>query len=141
MYRLDWIEQLKLRTTPLPTGREIARVHPAVWKLGVTSLLTDISAEMVNSMLPVYIVLHLHMTPLQYGAVDGLYNGVAVALLSVAAGIIADRTRRQREIAAFGYGLSAICKLLLLTAGGAWGVDCRYRSHRQDRQRDSHRTT
>jgi len=44
-----------------------------------------------------------------------------VALLSLAGGLLADRTRRYKEVAAAGYGISAICKLLLLGAGGAWG--------------------
>jgi MFS family permease len=96
-------------------------VNPVVWKLGFTSLLTDISAEMVNSILPVYVVLHLHMSPLQYGAIDAVYNGMAVTVLSLAGGVLADRTGRYKEIAAAGYGISAICKPLLLAAGGAWG--------------------
>ena len=96
-------------------------IHPVVWKLGFTSLLTDISAEMVNSLLPVYLLLHLHMSPVQFGAIDGLYNGVALALLSLAGGFLADRTRRHKEVALLGYGLSAGCKLLLLAAGAAGG--------------------
>jgi MFS family permease len=121
MYRLDWVEQLKLRTATRPSSRELAHVHPTVWKLGFTSLLTDIASEMVNSMLPAYIVLYLHMSPLQYGAIDGIYNGIAVSLLGLTAGILADRWRRHKELAVAGYGVSAVCKLLLLAAGGAWG--------------------
>jgi MFS family permease len=121
MYKVDWIEQLKLRAVDAPTARQVARVSPVVWKMGFTSLLTDISAEMLNSALPVYIVLYLHLSPVQYGAIDGIYNGLAVALLSLAGGLTADRARRHKEVAAAGYGLSAICKLLFLFAGGAWG--------------------
>ena len=101
-----------------PAGK-IRDVSPTVWKLGFTSLFTDISSEMVNSLLPVYIVLHLHMSPLQFGAIDGIYNGVAIALLSIIAGFIADRTRRPKEVAFAGYGISAVSKLLLLL-GSAW---------------------
>ncbi len=92
-----------------------------VWKLGFTSLLTDISAEMVNSMLPVYLVLYLHASPLAFGAIDGIYNGMAVALLGLAGGILADRWRRHREVAAAGYGLSCVCKLGLFAAGASTG--------------------
>src|SRR5215510_5280245 len=120
MYRLEWIE--KLRSTGLPSTAQVARVSPVVWKLGLTSFLTDISSEMVNSALPIYLVLHLHLSPLQYGAIDGVYNGLAVVLVSLAAGAIADRTRRHKQVALTGYGLSALCKLLLLAAGGAWGA-------------------
>jgi MFS family permease len=119
MYRLDWIETLKLRKGEVRPGGTIRDVNPTVWKLGFTSLFTDISTEMVNSLLPVYVVLHLHMSPLQFGAIDGIYNGVAIALLSIAAGFIADRTRRPKEVAFVGYGISAVSKLLLLL-GSAW---------------------
>jgi MFS family permease len=92
-----------------------------VWSLGFTSLLTDISAEMVNSTLPAYLVLHLHLSPLQYGAVDAVYNGLAVAIVSLAAGLMADRRGQYKAIAMVGYGASAACKLLLLAAAGSWG--------------------
>ena len=121
MYRLEWVEQLKLGTAAAPRHHEVTGVSPTVWKLGYTSLLTDVSSEMVNSILPVYIVLHLHMSPLQYGTIDGVYNGMAVALLALGGGLLADRTRRYKEVAAFGYGMSAACKLLLLVGGAAWG--------------------
>jgi MFS family permease len=119
MYRLEWIE--KLRSTGLPSTDQVSKVSPVVWRLGLTSFLTDISSEMVNSALPVYLVLHLHMSPLQYGAIDGVYNGLAVVLVSLAAGMLADRSKRHKEVALMGYGLSAVCKLLLLAAGGVWG--------------------
>lgn len=121
MYRLDWLEQLKLRTTRLPGPGEVDRVSPAVWSLGFTSMLTDISAEMVNSALPAFLVLHLRMSPFEFGLVDGVYNGFAMALLGLVAGSLADRSTRHKGIAAAGYGLSAACKLLLLAAGSAFG--------------------
>jgi MFS family permease len=121
MYRLEWIERRKLEA-PEPTfAKQAAKVSPVVWKLGLTSFLTDISSEMVNSVLPVYLVIHLHLSPLQYGAIDGVYNGLAVILVSLAAGLTADRSKRHKEVALTGYGFSAVCKLLLLAAGGVWG--------------------
>src|SRR5262245_7840187 len=121
MYRLEWIERRKLRASAPPFTGQITKVSPVVWKLGLTSFLTDISSEMVNSVLPVYLVLHLHLSPLQYGVIDGVYNGLAVILISLAAGLTADRSKRHKEVALTGYGFSAICKLFLLAAGGAWG--------------------
>jgi len=57
MYPLEWIERLKLQR-----GAGAARgpmvISPVVLSLGLTSLLTDISSEMVNSLLPAYVVLH-----------------------------------------------------------------------------------
>ncbi len=87
--------------------------------LGFTSLFTDISSEMVATVLPVYLVVQLGMTPLQFGLVDGLYQG-ATALLSLVGGFAADRWRRHKEVAAAGYGISAICRIGMTLAGSAW---------------------
>jgi MFS family permease len=96
-------------------------VSGTVLALGWTSLLTDISSEMVASILPVYLVLQLRMGPLAFGVVDGLYQGSA-ALVRIAGGLLADRWRRYKEMAAIGYGLSAVCRLLIPAAGSTWGM-------------------
>jgi len=95
------------------------RVSSTVVLLGLTSLFTDISSEMVSAVLPLYLVLRLGFTPLHFGLVDGTYQGVT-ALVRVAGGLIADRGRRYKEVAGFGYALSAACKLGLWSAGSAW---------------------
>ena len=95
------------------------RVHPNVWALGVTSLLTDVSSEMVSTVLPIYLVLYLGLSPLQFGIVDGLHHGVS-ALLRLGSGFAVDRSRRCKEIAFAGYSVSAASKLGLLAAGASW---------------------
>jgi len=87
--------------------------------LGITSLFTDISSEMVSAVLPLYLMFYLRLTPLEFGIVDGLYQGVS-ALVRVAAGVCADRWQRPKAVAVFGYGLSAACRVGLLAVGGAW---------------------
>ncbi|MFI5090924.1 MAG: MFS transporter [Terriglobales bacterium] len=97
-------------------------IEPNVWKLGFTSLFTDVSAEMISSILPLYFVIYLGFSPLQFGVLDGIYQGAAVASLSLVAGIAADRWRRQKEVAVGGYAFSAISKLGLLLVGGSWAM-------------------
>jgi MFS family permease len=97
------------------------RVPRTVVLLGLTSLLTDISSEAVAAVLPLYLVFAAGFTPLQLGVVDGLYRGAA-AITALASGFWADRRRRHKEVASLGYGLSAICKLGLVLAGGAAGA-------------------
>ena len=97
------------------------RVPRTVVLLGFTSLLTDISSEMVAAVLPLYLVYAAGFTPLQLGVVDGLYRGAA-ALAALASGFAADRRRRHKEVASLGYGISALCKLGLVAAGGAAGA-------------------
>lgn len=103
-------------TTAPPGGR----VDGNVVGLGVTSALTDVSSEMVNSILPLYLV-SLGFGPVAFGVFDGVYQGMTV-LLRLAGGVLADRTRRYKEVAGFGYLLSALCKLGLLAVTGAAAV-------------------
>lgn len=95
-----------------------ARVSRNVVVLGTVSLLTDVSSEMVAAILPIYLVFALGATPLQFGIVDGIYQGVS-ALVRLASGFLADRWRRHKEAAAVGYGLSAACKAGLVAVGGS----------------------
>ena len=94
-------------------------VRRNVWALGFTSLFTDVSSEMVATVLPVYLVLYLGLSPLQFGIVDGLYHGMT-ALLRLASGVAVDRVGRCKEIAFAGYGASAVSRLALLAAGASW---------------------
>jgi MFS family permease len=77
-----------------------------------------VSSEMVATILPIYIVFALGATPLQFGIVDGLYQG-ATAFVRLLAGVAADRKGRHKPIAAAGYAISAVCKLGLVLAGSS----------------------
>jgi MFS family permease len=94
-------------------------VGTTVFLLGITSLLTDVSSEMVSTTLPLYLLVTLAFSPFQVGVMDGIYQGAAV-LVNVISGLVADRWRRPKEVAATGYGFSAICKLGFLIVGSTW---------------------
>ncbi|MFF4381242.1 MFS transporter [Kitasatospora sp. NPDC001547] len=103
---------------PAGVGR---RVPGTVVALGAVSLVTDVSSEMVTAVLPLYLVLGLGLSPLQFGFLDGLFNG-ATALVRLLGGRLADRgSGRHRTVAGAGYLLSALSRLGLLMAGGAAG--------------------
>ncbi|WP_455565553.1 MFS transporter [Micromonospora parva] len=93
-----------------------AMVSGNVIALGTVSLITDVSAEMVAAVLPLYLVLGLNLSPVAFGVLDGVHTG-ATALLRVVGGFAADRFRRRKLIAGLGYALSAVAKLGLLLAG------------------------
>ncbi|MEU8331173.1 MFS transporter [Micromonospora sp. NPDC048839] len=99
-----------------PRRRRLALVSGNVVALGTVSLITDISAEMVAAVLPLYLVLGLQLSPVAFGVLDGVHTG-ATALLRVVGGFAADRFRRRKLIAGIGYALSAVAKLGLLLAG------------------------
>ncbi len=86
--------------------------------LGLTSMFTDISSEMVAAILPLYLVFGVGLSPVQYGVIDGLYQGVTapVRLLS---GVLSDRWRRHKEVALAGYGLSTLKRLAMPLAGSS----------------------
>ncbi|MGW3601987.1 MFS transporter [Micromonospora sp. NPDC005161] len=96
--------------------RRLALVGGNVVALGTVSLITDVSAEMVTAVLPLYLVLGLQLSPLAFGVLDGVHTG-ASALLRVVGGFAADRFRRHKLVAGVGYALSAAAKLGLLFAG------------------------
>ncbi|MET7284853.1 MFS transporter [Streptomyces sp. NPDC005573] len=104
-----------------PAGRPRAALAPTalaptVLALGTVSLVTDVSSEMVTAVLPLYLVTGLGLSPLGFGLLDGVYNGFS-ALVRLAGGHLADRGGgRHKWVAGFGYGLSALCKPLLLIA-------------------------
>ena len=101
-------------------SREIGvGVGSNVFFLGLTSLLTDISSEMVTATLPLYLLLTLRLAPLQFGLIDGLNQGASV-LVRIASGLIADRWRRAKEVATAGYTFSAVCRVGLLLVGRSW---------------------
>jgi MFS family permease len=116
MYSVQSTSSLKRN---LRAGRLKERVGGTVLLLGTCSLLTDISSEMVSAILPLYLVATLGFSPLQYGIVDGLYQG-ASALVRLGSGFLGDRASRHKIVASVGYGLSAITKLGLAVFSGAW---------------------
>jgi MFS family permease len=98
---------------PAPPTSGRRRVDGNVVGLGFTSLFTDISSEMVNAVLPLYLMFQIGLSPLQFGLFDGAYGG-AVVLTACCGALLADRLGRYKEIAGCGYGLSALCKLGLV---------------------------
>src|SRR4051812_22261898 len=138
MYTIDWARLLSRTSegtdkrfagaiatdeSPESGSRAVSTVGtaPIVWYLGLTSFFTDVSSEMVSSILPIYLVSYLRLTPMAYGAIDGLYQGFA-AIARLAGGYFADRWRSHKVVASIGYGLSAACRLGLLSAGNTWSL-------------------
>jgi MFS family permease len=105
--------------SPVPSRPARAGATPSVVVLlGLTSMFTDVSSEMVASVLPLYLATSLGFTPLQFGAADGLLQAGA-ALLALALALAADRRRRHKELATAGYAASAACRFGLLAGAGA----------------------
>nr|MBA3819564.1 MFS transporter [Deltaproteobacteria bacterium] len=101
--------------------RRPRRIGGTVVLLGITSMITDISAEMITTVMPIYVVFQLGLTPLAFGLLEGLYQG-ATALLRLASGVVTDRWQRPKEIATAGYALSALSKVGFVLLPGGLGA-------------------
>ncbi|SDD56063.1 MFS transporter [Nocardioides lianchengensis] len=116
---------LSLRERPdAPSVPDATRRRPVgrtVVLLGCVSLLTDVSSESVAAILPLYLSVVVGLSPAAYGVVEGLYQGVS-ALVRLGAGWVSDRTGRPKWVAASGYGVSAVSRVLLPLVSGLGAV-------------------
>ena len=92
----------------------------AVKALGVVSLLTDASSEMIYPLLPAFLIA-LGSGPAFLGLVEGLAEATAAGL-KVLSGWLSDRARRRKPLIVAGYGLSTLARPLLALAMAPWHV-------------------
>lgn len=83
--------------------------------LGITSLLTDISSEMVYPILPTYLINVLGAGPAILGFVEGIAESLA-SLVKVFSGYFSDKIRFRMPFTIFGYAGSMIGKFFLFIA-------------------------
>lgn len=100
------------------------RVQPALSRnvpiLGATSLLTDISSEMIYPLLPLYLTTVLRSGPAIVGIIEGIAESFA-SLVKVLSGFVSDRLKRRKALAILGYASSPAGKLLLyLSTSWRW---------------------
>lgn len=86
--------------------------------LGLVSLLTDISSEMIYPLIPLYLVNTLGATPALVGIIEGIAESLA-SLLKVFSGHFSDRFQSRKPLAIFGYGFSSLSKLFFIY-GSSW---------------------
>ncbi len=103
---------MKSQTKRIPE----TRIPRTVWALGVTSLLMDLSSELVHSLLPVYMTVVLGASMVAVGIVEGVAEATA-SIVKVFSGAISDRIGRRKPLVVFGYALAALSKPLFPLAG------------------------
>ena len=89
--------------------------------LGVVSLLTDMSSEMIYPLLPSFLVGALKAGPAFVGLVEGIAESVA-SLTRLVAGRISDQKPRRKPMIVAGYGLSSLMRPLVAAAAAPWHV-------------------
>lgn len=95
--------------------RRRPRIPRAVWVLGLTSLLTDASSEMIYPLLPLYLSAVLGAGPAFLGLIEGAAETTA-SLLKLVSGVWADRLRRRKPLVVLGYALSSVVRPLVAIA-------------------------
>lgn len=96
------------------------RLPRTVVALGVVSLLTDMSSEMIYPLLPAFLTTVLGAGAVALGVVEGVAETTA-ALVKVASGHLTDRVRRRKPLVVAGYAISSAARPLIGLAG-SWPV-------------------
>jgi len=80
-----------------------------VWYLGIVSLFTDISSEMILGVLPLFVTIDLGATKELLGLMEGAADSLNYAFRSFA-GVISDRIASRKPLVIVGYALSTVAK-------------------------------
>jgi MFS family permease len=96
-------------------------LHPTVKSLGLVSLLTDASSEMIYPLLPAFLTGTLRAGPAFLGLIEGIAEAVA-SLLKIASGWLSDRLGRRKPLVVLGYTLSSCARPLVSLAAAPWHV-------------------
>ena len=82
--------------------------------VGITSLFTDVSSEMLVPLLPAFVALLPGVSPMNLllilGIIDAFPEGV-VSVLKIASGVASDRLGKRKALTALGYGASTLAKV------------------------------
>src|SRR5450759_1146922 len=96
-------------------------VPATVWTLGFVSLLMDTSAELIHSLLPVFLTTVVGASTVTVGLIEGIADATA-AIAKVFSGALSDRIGKRKLLVGLGYGLAAVTKPVFPLASTAWEV-------------------
>jgi MFS family permease len=100
-------------------NNKLRKLHPNIWIVTATSLLTDISSEMIVYLIPLFLSNVLGVRMAFIGLIDGVAE-TASSLLKVYSGALSDKLGQRKRLTVVGYGISAIAKPFLYFAN-TWG--------------------
>ncbi len=100
-----------------PLKWAILRQLPSgVWVTGVVSMLTDISLEMVHTILPLFMVGVLGASVMAVGFIEGVADSLS-HILKVFSGSLSDYWGRRKPLVVLGYSMNIIAKPVMAMAG------------------------
>src|SRR5690348_4007013 len=89
----------------------------AIWILGLASLFMDMSTEILQSLLPLFMVSVLGASVSLVGLIDGVTEATA-SFTKVLSGALSDHLRKRKLLALAGYSLAALSKPLVPLSNG-----------------------
>jgi MFS family permease len=99
--------------------KDLRRLPRNVWVMSATSLLNDISSEMLLNLIPFFLANILGVRTSVIGLIDGVAETTA-SLMKVFFGALSDRYGKRKPFTVAGYALSAFTKPFLYFAS-SWG--------------------
>ncbi len=99
--------------------KRIWGLNPNVFFLGMVSLLTDASSEMIFTLLPLFLSNVLGATTTIVGLIGGLSESTD-AIFRIFSGWLSDRVRKRKYLAVLGYSISTVAKPFMYLAA-SWG--------------------
>jgi len=100
--------------------KRIFGLNPNVFFLGLVSFLTDVSSEMIFTLLPLFLANILGAAAVVIGFIEGVAESTA-SLLKLFSGWLSDRLGKRKSLAIIGYGLSTLAKPFMYVAT-TWGL-------------------
>lgn len=105
---------------------KLQKIPRNVWMLGFVSLLTDISTDMIYSLLPLFLVSTVGASVWTVGLIEGVAEATA-SIAKIFSGTLSDYLGQRKSLAVLGYGLSTFVKpLFALAASPAWVFIARF---------------
>ena len=104
-----------------PTRRGVFGLSQNVLALGLVSLLTDVSSEMIYPLLPLFLTSILGAGKTFVGLVEGVAESAA-SLTKLFSGWLSDRLGRRKGLVLTGYTLSSFTRPLVAFALAPWHV-------------------
>jgi MFS family permease len=100
---------------------KIFSVNKNVFWMGLTSLFTDISSEMIYPVLPIFMTVTLGIGKEFIGLIEGIAESTA-SILKVFSGWFSDRIKQRKPPTVWGYSLSTISKPLFAISTSGFHV-------------------
>jgi len=100
--------------------RKILSLNPNVFFLGIVSLLTDVSSEMIFTLVPLFLVNVLKAPFTAIGLIGGLSESID-AIFRIFSGWISDKVGKRKPLAVLGYSISTVAKPFMYLAS-SWGM-------------------